>query len=202
MKSIEAKILSIIKNKKQKEYVFSSYDFIGDFPRDSIDKALSTLAKKKKIRRIARGLYDLPQYSDFLQKELSPNIEEVAKAFARKFNWRIAISGESALNLLGLSTQVVAKYIYLSDGANRIYDIQGTTLEFKKSSLKNIGFAYDESKLIVQALKALGKEHITPEVIGSIRKQIDPKMYAKILNDTQTTIIWIYDAIKQICREG
>ncbi len=121
MKSIEAKILSTIKNKKQKEYVFSSYDFIGNFPRDSIDKALSTLAKKKKIRRITRGLYDLPQYSDFLQKELSPNIEEVAKAFARKFNWRIAISGDSALNLLGLSTQVVAKYIYLSDGANRTY---------------------------------------------------------------------------------
>ena len=201
MKSIETKILSTIKNKKEKGYAFSSYDFISAFPRDSIDKALSTLAKKKKIRRIARGIYDYPQYSDFLQKELSPNIEEVAKAFARKFNWRIAISGESALNLLGLSTQVVAKYIYLSDGANRTYDIQGTTLEFKKSSLKNIGFEYDESKLIVQALKALGKEHITPEVIETTRKQIDPKMYTKILNDTQTTTIWIYDAIKQICRE-
>jgi len=188
-------------HKKQKEYVFSSYDFIGDFPRDSIDKALSTLVKKNKIRRITRGIYDYPQYSDFLQKELSPNIEEVAKAFARKFNWRIAISGDSALNLLGLSTQVVAKYIYLSDGANRTYDIQGTTLEFKKSSLKNIGFTYDESKLIVQALKALGKEHITQEIINTIRKQMEPKMYAKILDDTRTASIWIYDTIKQICRE-
>ena len=201
MKSIEAKILSAIKKKKEKGYVFSSYDFVGDFSRDSVDKALSTLAKKNQIRRIARGLYDYPRYSEFLQKELSPNIEEVAKAFARKFNWRIAISGDSSLNLLGLSTQVVAKYIYLSDGANRTYNIQGTTLEFKKSSLKNIGFRYDESKLIVQALKALGKEHINEDVIRVIRKHIAPKMYEKILNDTQTTTIWIYDAIKQICRE-
>ena len=201
MKSIEAKILSTIKKNKVDGYAFSSIDFIGDFSRDSIDKALSTLVKKNKIRRIARGIYDYPQYSDFLQKKLSPNIEEVAKAFARKFNWRIAISGDSALNLLGLSTQVVAKYIYLSDGANRTYDIQGTTLEFKKASLKNIGFQYDESKLIVQALKALGKEHITQDVIKTTRKHIEPNMYSKILNDTQTTTIWIYDAIKQICRE-
>ena len=201
MKSIEAKILSTIKNNKVDGYAFSSIDFIGDFSRDSIDKALSTLVKKNKIRRVARGIYDYPEYSDFLNQELSPNIEEVAKALARKFNWRIAISGESALNMMGLSTQVVGRYIYLSDGANRTYDIQGTTLEFKKSSLKNMGFCYDESKLIVQALQALGKEHITKDVIEKIRKYIESTMYSKILSDTQTTTIWIYDAIKQICGE-
>jgi len=201
MESIEHKILSIIQNKKAEGYAFSSIDFIDTFSRDSIDKALSTLVKKKKIRRVTRGIYDYPEYSDLLQQELSPNIEEVAKALARKFNWRIAISGESALNILGLSTQVVGRYIYLSDGANRTYDIQGTTLEFKKASLKNIGFQYDESKLIVQALKALGKEHITQEVIDKVRSHIDPKMYKQILNDTRTTTIWIYDAIKQICAE-
>lgn len=202
MESIEKKILSIIQNKKAEGYAFSSIDFIDTFSRDSIDKTLSTLVKKKKIRRVTRGIYDYPEYSDLLQQELSPNIEEVAKALARKFNWRIAISGESALNILDLSTQVVGRYIYLSDGANRTYDIQGTTLEFKKASLKNIGFQYDESKLIVQALKALGKEHIDQEVIDKVRSHIDPKMYKQILNDTRTTTIWIYDAIKQICREG
>ncbi|MEA3419601.1 MAG: DUF6088 family protein [Campylobacterota bacterium] len=200
MKSIENKILSTIKNKKVDGYAFSSIDFIGDFSRDSIDKALSTLVKKHKIRRVTRGIYDYPEYSDFLNQELSPNIEEVAKALARKFNWRIEISGESALNIMGLSTQVAGRYIYLSDGANRTYDIQGTTLEFKKSSLKNMGFKYDESKLIVQALKALGKEHITKDVIAKTRSYIEPKMYSKILSDTQTTTIWIYDAIKQICK--
>ena len=103
--------------------------------------------------------------------------------------------------MLGLSTQVVAKYVYLSDGENRSYDIMGTTLEFKKSSLKNIGFKHKESSLIVQALKTLGKERITEDVIETIRKRIDPKMYAKILKDTQSSTVWIYEAIKQICRE-
>lgn len=201
MESIENKILSTIKKKKVDGYAFSAIDFISDFSRDSIDKAFSTLVKKNKIRRVVRGIYDYPEYSDFLQQELSPNIEEVAKALARKFNWRIAISGESALNIMGLSTQVVGRYIYLSDGPNRTYDVQGTTLEFKKSSLKNMGFKYNESKLIVQALNALGKEHISDEVIRKIREQIDEKMYEKILKDTKTATSWIYKTIKQICKK-
>lgn len=130
MKSIEEKVLSRIYG-RGKGYAFSSSDFIDEFKRNSIDKAFSSLNKKKKIRRVATGIYDYPKYSDFLEQTLSPDIDQVARAFARKSNWRIEVSGDSALNILGLSTQVVAKYIYLSDGPNRSYDILGTTLEFK-----------------------------------------------------------------------
>lgn len=199
MKSTQDKVLSKIYG-NGKGYAFSSIDFIRDFPRDNIDKALSNLVKKGKIRRVAHGIYDYPKYSDFLGENVSPDIDQVARAYARKFNWRIEILGDSALNLLGLSTQVVAKYIYLNDGANRTYDILGATLEFKKSTLKDIGFKYRESSLIVQALKALGKEQITSEVIKQIQKNIESKMYEKILKDTQSSTTWIYETIKRICK--
>ncbi len=181
---------------------FSSNDLLKKFNRQQADNVLSDLVKEGKIRRVCRGIYDYPKYSEFLKQDLSPDIDQVARAFARKFNWRIEILGDAALNMLGLSTQVVAKYVYLSDGPNRTYDILGTTLEFKKSSLKNIGFKHKESSLIVQALKALGKERITEDVIETIRKRIEPKMYPKILKDTQSSTGWIYEAIKQICREN
>lgn len=199
MKSAQEQVLSKIYG-NGKGYAFSSMDFIRDFPRDNIDKALSDLVQKGKIRRVAHGIYDYPKYSDFLRENVSPDIDQVARAYARKFNWRIEILGDSALNLLGLSTQVVAKYIYLNDGANRTYDILGATLEFKKSTLKDIGFKYRESSLIVQALKALGKERITPEVIKQIQKNIESKMYEKILKDTQSSTTWIYETIKRICK--
>ena len=182
-------------------WAFSANDLLAKFSRQQADNVLSDLLKDGKIRRVCRGIYDYPKYSEFLKQELSPDIDQVARAFARKFNWRIEVLGDTALNMLGLSTQVVAKYVYLSDGPNRSYDILGTTLEFKKSSLKNIGFKYKESSLIVQALKTLGKERVTEEVIETIRKRIEPKMYAKILKDTQSSTVWIYEAIKQICRE-
>ena len=181
---------------------FSPTDLMAKFSRQQVDSILSDLTKAGKIRRISRGIYDYPKYSEFLEMYLSPDIDEVARAYARKFNWRIEVSGDSALNILNLSTQIQAKYIYLSDGPSKSYNIlDKTTLEFRKSVLKDIGFKYKESSLIVQALKALGKTHINDQVVSKIRKQIEPKMYAKILKDTQSTTTWIYEIIKVICED-
>ncbi|MFA6742513.1 MAG: DUF6088 family protein [Arcobacteraceae bacterium] len=181
-------------------WAFSSNDLIHKFSRQEIDNTLSDLVKKNKIRRVSRGIYDYPKYSEFLKAELSPDIEQVAHAYARKFNWQIEISGDTALNILGLSTQIVANYIYLSNGPSKKYKLlNNVNIEFKKSALKNIGFKYKESSLIVQALNTLGKENITNETIVKIQNKIDERMYEKILKDTTTTTQWIYEAIKEIC---
>ena len=158
MQSIDNKLFNIIKG-TGKGYVFSGADFIDKFAGDNIDKALSTLAKENKIRRIMRGIYDFPKYSELLGQYLSPEIDKVAHALARKFKWRIEPSRDTALYLLGLSTQVPARYAYFSDGPKREYDILGNQLEFKKIALKNIGFKYAESALLVQAIKSFGKDN-------------------------------------------
>lgn len=200
MKNISESIFYFISG-HGRGWAFSSSDLAGRFARQQIDNALSDLAQDGKIRRIARGLYDYPRYSDLLQKTLSPDIDQVANAYARKFSWRIEVSGDSALNLLGLSTQIPAQYVYLSDGPSKSYDVMGVQLNFKKSTLKDIGFKHRESTLIVQALKALGKELLSENVFAIIREQIDPKIYSKILRDTQGSTGWIYEAIKQTCQD-
>lgn len=200
MKSIENMVLSRIYG-RGKGCVFSSSDFIDEFEANNIDKALSDLTKQGKIRRIIRGLYDYPKYSELLQQPLSPDIEQIAQAIARKFKWRIEPSGDTALNLLQLSTQVPGRYIYHSDGPNRSYVIGNTKLEFKKTVLKEIGFKYSISALIVSALKSLGKEHIDDAIILTIRKQVDLKQCSKIIKDTKTVSGWIFETIKQICKD-
>jgi len=200
MQSIEDKILSRIYGRGT-GFTFSSFDFISEFNDNNIDKALSSLNKKGKIRRITRGMYDYPKYSSLLEQKLSPDIDTVAEAYARKFNWQIEISGESALNYLGLSTQVVGMYIYLSSGPSRNYSIGNTTLRFKHTALKNIGFKYKESSLVVQALKALGEKHVDDKVKDKLKEWLQPKMCDKILKDTQVSTVWVYEIIKQICNE-
>jgi hypothetical protein len=180
-------------------WAFSSSDLLGRYSRQQADSLLSELAGQSKIRRVARGLYDYPGYSELLGKELSPDIDQVARAYARKFNWRIEVAGETALNLLGLSTQIPASYVYLSDGPNRRYDILGQTLEFKKSALKHIGFKYRESALMVQALKALGKEHVSKSMISKLRQQIEPALRDKIRKDAKSATGWIYEVIQSVC---
>ncbi len=201
MQSIENKVFSIIKG-TGRCYTFSGADFIDKFNTSSIDLALFNLSKENKIRRVIRGIYDFPKYSQLLEQYLSPEIDKVAHALARKFNWKIEPSGDTALNLFGLSTQVPGRYIYFSNGPNRKYKIGDNQLEFKKIALKEIGFKYPDSALLVQALKTLGKENITTNTIEQLKHKIDKKLYIKIIKDTKTVSDWVYRAIKQICREA
>ena len=198
MQSIENKVLSRIRG-HGKGWAFTKNDFSRDFKSTTVDWALYNLEKNGNIRRACRGVYYFPKYSELLKQELSPDIDQVAQAIARKFNWRIQASGDAALNLLGLSTQIPVTYVYLSDGPNRKYKIDNTSLTFKKSALKEIGFKYRESGLIVHALKALGKERIDNQTISKIRKQLDPIMCNKVMKDTKTVTSWVYEVIREIC---
>ena len=85
MQSVDSKILSRIYG-RGRGWAFSPNDFVADFSRQQIDKALSALTRADTIRRVCRGIYDYPKYSELLRQELSPDFDQVAYAFARKFN--------------------------------------------------------------------------------------------------------------------
>ncbi len=201
MQAVEQKILSRIYG-RGRGWAFTKTDFVAGFGEANIHQALSTVARAGKIRRVCHGVYDYPRHSDLLGQALSPDIDQVAQALARKFNWRIQPSGEAALNLLGLSTQVPGRWIYLSDGPSREYSIGEDgrqILAFRKSSLKDTGFKYRESGLLVQALKALGKERVNAAVIDTLRRRLEPKLCRRILSDTRAVAGWILQIIKQVC---
>ena len=199
--SIDYKIISRIYG-HGRGWAFTKTDFVADFDEVNIHKALSSLTKSGRIRRVCQGVYDYPRYSELLNRELSPDLDQVAHALARKFNWSIQPSGDAALNLLGLSTQVPGRWIYLSNGPNRKYEIVNQVLMFKNSALKDVGFKYTESGLLVQALKALGRERVDQDVVRRIRQQLDSNACSRILKDTHSVTSWIYEDIKRICKEG
>ena len=183
-------------------WAFTKTDFIAEFGEANIHKALSSLTRSGKIRRVCSGVYDYPRLSEVLDQPLSPDIDQVAHALARKFNWRIEPSGHAALNILGLSTQVPGRCVYLSNGPSRDYKIGRSALAFKTSALKDIGFRLPESALIVQALKSLGKENVDPRVIKTLRRHLDASKCEQILKDTRAVTSWVYGVIKQVCKES
>jgi len=182
-------------------WAFSVIDFSTFGSRSAIDVTLHRLLNKGTIRRVVRGIYDYPRQSDMLGGELSPDIDQVARALARKFGWRIQSSGPAALNLLGLSTQVPSRMVYLSDGPNRSYNIGTRTIAFKHTALKETKFKVRESALIVQALKSLESQRITEDVISKIRKWLDPEKRSLVLKDARTATGWVYEVIRKICNE-
>ncbi len=91
------------------------------------------------------------------------------------------------MNLIGLSTQVPSQFNFTSDGPSRTYEVGKSKLSFSKTSLKESGFKYPESSLIVQALKALGEERIEKEEIQTIRNWLPPESRKRVLKDTERT---------------
>jgi hypothetical protein len=182
-------------------WVFSPGDFADLGGRSTIDSTLHRLKRKGVIRRVIRGIYDYPAFSDLLGQPLSPDIDQVAQALARKFGWRIQPSGATAQNLVGISTQVPARAVYLSDGPHRTYHIGKTSLVFKHTALKEAGFRLRESALVVQALKSLGQERVTSEVISRLRKWLPPNLRSRVLADTRTATGWVRAALQQIVRD-
>jgi hypothetical protein len=198
-KSIENTILNRIHGNGM-GWVFSPRDLANIGSRSAIGLALYRLEQKKKIHRVIRGIFYYPKIGKLLDHELPPEIDRIARALARKFGWRTQPGSAMALNLLGLSTQVPARAVYLSTGPHRTYELSTTTLIFEHSALKETNFKRPESGLIVQALKTLGPKRITPEVIAKIRAWLDPSLRKRVLDDSRSATGWVYAAIQKIAR--
>ena len=179
--------------------VFVPSDFLDIADTTVVRKALSRLAESRKIRRIIRGVYDCPRFSNLLQEYEAPNMEQVAKAIARNFGWTIAPCGDTALNLLGLSTQVPAVWQYVSDGPYREYTVGNLTLKFKHTSNKDLAGQSYITALITQALKALGKDNVDDKIIQKLRKKVTlENNRPDLLAETQHGTGWIFEVMKAI----
>lgn len=128
-----------------------------------------------KIVRVSRGIYTRPQVSKLLGTTLTPSIETIAKAIARRERARIVPTGVNALHVLGLSTQIPMNAVYLTDGGARKIQIGKRTILFKKTAPKNLAAIGEISGLVIQALKVLEKDKVTLEeqqkVIDLLKKE-------------------------------
>lgn len=181
---------------------FSAKDFLDVASRTTIDVTLASLARDEKIRRVRRGLYDMPMVNPALGGQLSPDIDEAARAIARRQRWKIVPEGAWAANLLGLSTQVPAKIIYLTDGPNNEVAIGRRRIHFKHARPKAIAGLEGKFALVVQALRHLGKEDVGPREIETLRAELSPAEKRKFVKDTRFGVDWIYEVAKRIAEQA
>jgi len=164
----------------------------------TIRELLNIRIRNGTIRRIMPGIYVIPKINELLNVEVPVTPGALAHAIARNHNWTIAPSEQTALNSLGLSTQVPATWKYISDGPYKTYELDGVVIQFKHTTNKNISSMSPTSKLIVHALKALGKDELTCETLGKIAARLTKEDAKKLVDDTSRTTSWIRDAIREI----
>ena len=182
--------------------IFITSDFLDLTDYANAKKGLSRLAESGFVRRIMRGVYDYPQYSDFLGEYAAPSPHKVALALARNFGWTIVPDGDTALNQLGLSTQVPAYWTYVSDGPYKEYVLNRSTIRFKHTANKDISKLSYKSALFVQAIKAIGKNGMDGIVIKKMSNLLSDEDKAVMLGDGKHITSWVYSYIKRICNGG
>jgi hypothetical protein len=198
MQTTRDQIVARIKRLGERK-AFSAKDFLDIASRGTIDMALTSLTRLGIIRR---GLYDMPKVNRALGGDLSSDINEAARAIGRRQRWKIMPEGAWAANLLGLSTQVPAKIIYLTDGPNNEVPIGRRRIQFKHARPKVMAGLEGKFALVVQALRHLGKEGVGPREIETLRAALSPAEKRKLVKDTRFGVDWIYEVAKRIAGEA
>lgn len=192
--------------KRLKDYedgaVFGIPDFVDITDSKTLHMILKRLADNGEVIKIMRGVYMKPRYSKLLGENIPPRIVDIAETIARSYGWTIVPTGATALNSLGLSTQVPANYEFLSDGPYKKYEYNGIDISFKHTD-KNTELTQVTKKaaLIIQALKAIGKDGIDKTVIKKIADSLTKEEKRIMLQETKYSTFWIYEKIKLICEE-
>jgi len=182
-------------------YVFNSADFRNLGSRSALDQALSRLTRQGVIRRLAPGLYHYPRINPKLGGIMNPLPDAVAKAVARKTDSRVVSSGALAANALGLSTQVPAQMIYLTDGPPRKIRIGSQTILFRYATPRTMAVSGRISAVVFQALRYLGREGVTDSVIRKLKRTLSGKDKKTLKKDIPHAIGWMRPILSQIVED-
>ena len=178
--------------------------FVSDFAKTGndvfISRLLSEFAEKGQLCRLAKGIYYKPIQTRF--GILYPEVEDLVRAIARRDNAQVLPTGETAQNMLGLSTQVPMNYVYLTSGSARIIKVGPRTVTFKRCVPKNFAVKNEFLAILIQAMKSIGENRMTDQhrtvIKGLLQKNLPINTFEQ---DLKLAPIWVRKFIWNIAKE-
>lgn len=165
-------------------------DFLDLSSRPVVAMALTRLVRRGALARASRGVYVYPKQSNLLG-ELAPSPQEVAKALARRGSERIQPAGAQAANLLGLSEQVPAKIVYLTDGPTRTVKVRHLPVELRRATPKRLATAGRISGTVAEALRFLRQAQVDEKVVAHLRDRLSERDKKQLIKDIVLVPAWI-----------
>lgn len=194
--AIESRIVATIHGRGRGS-VFVPSDFLEIGSREAVDLTLHRLSRKGTIRRLARGVYDFPKEHPLLGP-LSPSAETIASALAGRDRTRLQPTGAYAANTLGLSEQVPAKAVFLTDGPARTVKIGPLTIQLRRTTARNMATAGRLSGLLIQAFRELGKDHLTPERQEHLKRTLPEDKRRELIKDIKLAPAWMHPIFREL----
>ena len=177
--------------------VYTPSDFLDLGTPHSVGMALTRLVRSASLRRLARGLYDVPRQHALLG-ELQPTADEIAQALARRDGASVRPSQAMAANLLSLSDQVPARAVYDTDGRSRTVKVGALTVQLKHRPPRQVRSASSMSHLVFAALRSLGKEHVSEVRVAHLRDTLSAQDRTRLLKDLPLAPAWMHPYLRFI----
>jgi hypothetical protein len=200
IKTIDNQIISRIYG-HGRGWVFTPDHFKDLGSRDAIASALKRYKQIGLIRQLARGLYNYPKVDPQLGL-LQSSIDDIAKALTGRDASRIQPTGAYAANLLGISTQVPMKVVYLTDGLSRTVKVGNQEITLKRTTPRNMATAGKPSGLVLQALRHLGQKNVDDRIINHLDRLLDADAKAQLIKDIRYVPTWIADIFRKLAGNG
>ncbi|MCC6162623.1 MAG: hypothetical protein IT182_04645 [Acidobacteria bacterium] len=194
--SVDSQVLARI-HRQGPGTVFTPADFADLGPRNAVDLALSRNARAGAIRKLARGVYDLPRRDKRLG-DLSPSPDDIASALAGRDAARLQASGAHAANLLGLSDQVPVRLTFLTDGRSRRVQLGRQQIILKHTTPRQMATAGRISGTVIQALRWLGQDHVDDRVVAKLRRRLSGADKRQLQQDLRYAPTWVADVMRTI----
>jgi len=193
--SIADKILARLRARRRP---VPTRDFLDLGHRAAVDQSLSRLARTGAIRRIQRGLYDLPKMSTLLDQPLTPSPDELVRAWAKNNSLKVVPSGARAANALGLSTQVPAKSVYYTNGRTQTLKLGPYTVKLLNRGPKTMDVSGRMASLVLQALRHIGHKGVGSEVVRQLQKTLSQREKAELMRNLRYAPAWMLPVIREI----
>jgi predicted transcriptional regulator of viral defense system len=181
--------------------LFATNDF-SDMDNDNlVTRTLSRLQNEGVIVRVAAGIYMNPKHTQF--GVLYPTIDQIAQKIAERDKAQIMPTGDTALNILGFSTQVPMNAVYITNGAKRKVKVGNRNIIFKNAVQKNFQFKGTLLPLIIIALKELGESRVTDEIrmkIKALVSESNADERATMMHDLYLSPVWIKELLLPILK--
>ena len=182
-----------------KLFTINDFEYINN--DNLVTRTLSRMQNEGIIIRVATGIYMNPKKTQF--GLLYPTIDQIAQKIAERDKAQIMPTGDTALNILGFSTQVPMNAVYITNGAKRKVKVGERNIIFKNAVQKNFQFKGKLLPLIIIALKELGENHVTEGIKNKIIKLVSDSNLEEretMMHDLYLSPVWIKELVLPIIK--
>ena len=173
---------------------FTQTAFLECGTRASVDQALSRMVKAGVITRVTRGLFVRPEMSRFVGKVMPAPIK-VVETIAKTTGSIVQVHGAEAARQFELTTQTPTQPVFLTSGPSRRIRVGKMEIRLQHVCQRKLALAGRPAGLALAALWYMGKNEVTPLLIGKIQQKLSVTEFEALKSMTSAMPSWMSDAL-------